>query len=137
MPETEIEGGCNCGAVRYRLTGKPMVVAVCHCSNCRRQSGSAFSVNVVLRDDAIGIVGEVVPEGTLEARGKELAERIARGPTRAFGRFKALIDGAPTRSLADQLEAERIAFVAATETQDFHEGVAAFLGKRAPVFTGR
>lgn len=86
---------------------------------------------------ALGIVGEVVPEGTLEERGKELAERIARGPTRAFGRFKALIDGAPTRSLADQLEAERIAFVAATETADFHEGVAAFLGKRAPVFTGR
>lgn len=56
---SEIEGGCNCGAVRYRLSGAPMAVAVCHCSNCRRQSGSAFSVNVVVRDDAMHVSGKL------------------------------------------------------------------------------
>lgn len=59
MSETVIEGGCNCGAVRYRLTGEPLAVAVCHCANCRRQSGSAFSVNVVVRADAMALSGDL------------------------------------------------------------------------------
>ena len=59
MSETEIEGGCNCGSVRYRVTGAPLAVAVCHCSNCRRQSGSAFSVNVVVRADAMELTGRL------------------------------------------------------------------------------
>ena len=85
----------------------------------------------------LGIVTEVVADGMLETRGGEVVAQIASGPTRAFGRFKALIDAAPTRGLADQLEAERAAFVAATETTDFREGVAAFLAKRPPTFTGK
>ncbi len=48
-----------------------------------------------------------------------------------------LVDEAPTRRLAEHLEAERVAFVAATETEDFREGVAAFLAKRSPIFRGR
>lgn len=86
---------------------------------------------------AIGIVTEVVAPGELEARGRALGEAIARGPTRAYGRFKRLVDEAPSRRLAEQLEAERAAFVAATETADFREGVAAFLAKRPPQFRGR
>lgn len=86
---------------------------------------------------ALGIVTEVVADGDLEARGHALAAAIAGGPTLAFGRFKALIDAAPNRSLDDHLEAERAAFVAATTTFDFREGVTAFLAKRRPVFEGR
>lgn len=85
----------------------------------------------------LGIVTEVVPAGALEARGRELAEAIARGPTQAYGRYKRLVDEAPSRRLAEHLEAERVAFVAATETDDFREGVTAFLAKRPPVFRGR
>lgn len=48
-----IEGGCNCGAVRYRCEGKPIVVAQCHCRNCQRQSGSAFSVNLLFKASAV------------------------------------------------------------------------------------
>ncbi|WP_422059658.1 GFA family protein [Sphingopyxis sp.] len=59
MSKGETEGGCNCGALRYRLAGKPLAVAVCHCANCRRQSGSAFSVNVVVRADAMSLTGEL------------------------------------------------------------------------------
>jgi hypothetical protein len=40
-------GGCNCGAVRFEIVGEPMTVAACHCTTCRRQSGSAFSVNLI------------------------------------------------------------------------------------------
>lgn len=83
-----------------------------------------------------GIVNEVVPLAELEARADEIARRIASGPGRAYARFKHLYAGAETASLADQLEAERRAFLAGTETADFREGVAAFLEKRTPKFVG-
>ncbi|MFO0595328.1 MAG: GFA family protein [Myxococcaceae bacterium] len=44
MSET-FEGGCSCGAVRYRLESAPMFVHCCHCTLCQRQTGSAFVVN--------------------------------------------------------------------------------------------
>lgn len=37
-------GGCLCGSVRYRFSGVPLLAAVCHCRQCQRQGGSAFSV---------------------------------------------------------------------------------------------
>lgn len=52
-----IEGGCNCGAIRYKIEGKPVVVAQCHCKNCQRQSGSAFSVNLMVRADGVTTTG--------------------------------------------------------------------------------
>jgi hypothetical protein len=39
------EGGCLCGSLRYKVVGKPLGVAICHCVNCQRNTGSAFSVN--------------------------------------------------------------------------------------------
>jgi len=44
MPK--ISGGCLCGAVQYSSAAEPMVVAICHCTHCQKQSGGAFSVNV-------------------------------------------------------------------------------------------
>ena len=41
-----LEGGCACGAVRYRLTQPPMVVHACHCRDCQRVTGSAFILNM-------------------------------------------------------------------------------------------
>ena len=43
-PETERTGHCLCGAVSFRLHGKPLRVGLCHCEDCRRTSGSAFSL---------------------------------------------------------------------------------------------
>jgi hypothetical protein len=40
------EGGCACGAVRYRLTAAPLIVHACHCRDCQRLTGSAFAVNL-------------------------------------------------------------------------------------------
>jgi hypothetical protein len=42
----KIEGRCLCGQVQYHADAEPMVVALCHCTHCQKQSGSAFSVNV-------------------------------------------------------------------------------------------
>src|SRR5260370_38480539 len=43
-----IEGGCLCGAVRYRSDAEPVMQVVCHCETCRKNSGSAFSMNVAV-----------------------------------------------------------------------------------------
>lgn len=53
-----MEGGCTCGAVRYRLAAEPMFVHCCHCSWCQRQTGSAFALNALIETAAIE-----VPEG--------------------------------------------------------------------------
>jgi hypothetical protein len=56
------EGGCSCGAVRYRLASEPLFVHCCHCLNCQRQTGSAFVVNVLLEADRLEIAkGEPQP----------------------------------------------------------------------------
>lgn len=52
------EGGCLCGAVRYSVTGAPLSVAICHCTNCQRNTGSAFSVNVIFPKAALTLRGE-------------------------------------------------------------------------------
>lgn len=72
---SEIEGGCNCGAVRYRLSGDPITVAVCHCANCRRQSGSAFSVNLVVAASAMTLSGELT---TYEDHDTESGQPVQR-----------------------------------------------------------
>src|SRR5260370_42137837 len=50
-----IEGGCLCGAVRYRSDAEPVMQVVCHCETCRKNSGSAFSMNVAVPQDRLPI----------------------------------------------------------------------------------
>ena len=53
---TSLEGGCACGAVRYRLTDTPLVVHCCHCKDCQRQLGSAFALNALIETSKDGNV---------------------------------------------------------------------------------
>ncbi|MBV9992340.1 MAG: GFA family protein [Alphaproteobacteria bacterium] len=48
-----MEGGCSCGAVRYRLTAKPMFTHCCHCMDCQKQTGGAFAINALIETDRI------------------------------------------------------------------------------------
>ena len=50
------EGGCSCGAVRYRLTSDPLFVHCCHCLNCQRQTGSAFAINLLIEADRVDVL---------------------------------------------------------------------------------
>src|SRR5690606_7582726 len=52
-----LRGGCNCGAIRYELHSLPLAVAACHCENCRRQSGAAYSLNLVVPAASMVISG--------------------------------------------------------------------------------
>jgi hypothetical protein len=55
-----ITGGCQCGAVRYEITGEPVALYVCHCRECQKQSASAFGVSVIVRRSGFRITrGEV------------------------------------------------------------------------------
>jgi hypothetical protein len=62
-----ISGSCLCGAVRYECEAEPQLMGVCHCRNCQRQSGSAFSMMVA------------VPEGSVKLSGQPLAQYEDRG----------------------------------------------------------
>jgi hypothetical protein len=53
-----LEGGCACGAVRYRLTSGPMFVHCCHCHDCQRQTGSAFVINALIETDRIALLAD-------------------------------------------------------------------------------
>ncbi|MDX6473462.1 MAG: 2-(1,2-epoxy,2-dihydrophenyl)acetyl-CoA isomerase [Gaiellaceae bacterium] len=86
---------------------------------------------------AWGLVSEVVETDALPARAAELATFYASLPTRAIGMTKRLFDHADTASLEEQLELEAQLQGVAIESEDFREGVAAFLEKRTPKFTGR
>ncbi len=59
MTESTHAGGCNCRNIRYEFTGEPMMVAACHCLNCQRQGGAAFSVNLIIPDDRLTIHGDM------------------------------------------------------------------------------
>jgi 2-(1,2-epoxy-1,2-dihydrophenyl)acetyl-CoA isomerase len=86
--------------------------------------------------DEWGLVSEVVEGEGLAARAAELAAQYATLPTRGVGMTKRLFSEAARNRLEDQLELEAELQTAATQTNDFREGVAAFLEKRKPEFSG-
>ena len=86
---------------------------------------------------AWGLVSEVVDADGLAARAAELAAFYAGLPTRAIGMTKRLFDNADSSTLDEQLELEAQLQSVAVQSDDFREGVAAFLEKRPPSFTGR
>ncbi len=48
-----IEGGCDCGEVRYRMFGPPLFVHCCHCSWCQRETGTAFALNAMVETERL------------------------------------------------------------------------------------
>jgi 2-(1,2-epoxy-1,2-dihydrophenyl)acetyl-CoA isomerase len=83
-----------------------------------------------------GLVSEIVEGDGLAGRAAEVAAHYAAMPTRGVGMTKRLFSEAARNRLEQQLELEAELQTAATRTNDFREGVAAFLEKRKPEFTG-
>ena len=60
-----LDGGCECGAVRYRITSEPMFVNCCHCRDCQKITGSAFALNAMIERDRVEMAegGQAPPDG--------------------------------------------------------------------------
>ncbi len=84
----------------------------------------------------LNLVNQVVTAADLATATQALAQRLATGPTQAYGRIKRLLRESADRDLPSQMNAEREAFHQSMKTQDFAEGIAAFLAKRPPSFRG-
>ncbi len=99
----------------------------------------AFLGDEVGADEALrtGLVNRVVPAEELESATRELALRLAKAPTRAIGLAKRAINRALTMDLDQALEYEVYGQETAGSSDDHKEGIAAFLEKRTPNFTGR
>ncbi len=48
-----IEGGCQCGALRYQIVSPPLMIYACHCANCQRIAGSAFGLATTIAEDSL------------------------------------------------------------------------------------
>jgi 2-(1,2-epoxy-1,2-dihydrophenyl)acetyl-CoA isomerase len=84
-----------------------------------------------------GLIWEAVEDDLLETRVRELALRLAQGPTVAYRLTKQALRAAPSNTLDAQLELEAKLQGEAGRTRDFAEGVMAFLEKRKPRYEGR
>jgi len=73
------EGGCACGAVRYRLRSDPLVIHCCHCLNCQRQTGSAFVINLMIEADRVELLAGS-PQPVEVPRDDGTTQRIFRCP---------------------------------------------------------
>jgi hypothetical protein len=86
-----LNGGCLCGSVRYTVNAPPKSVSLCHCRNCRKQSGSNRSMNWLLPIDAIVITGDLSTYHDIGDSGKPVLRQFC-------GRC-----GSPIRTLAEVL----------------------------------
>ena len=84
-----------------------------------------------------GLIHRAVPAAELDAAVQQLAQRLASGPTRAYGHMRRLMRASLTRDLATQLQAEAQAFDDCAHSADLREGIEAFYAKRPAAFQGR
>src|SRR5436305_3557428 len=84
----------------------------------------------------MGMVNRTVADEELMTEALALAERLASAPTNALASIKRLIEQSETSDYNAQLELEHKAQLQSGQTKDFREGVAAFIEKRPPRFTG-
>jgi 2-(1,2-epoxy-1,2-dihydrophenyl)acetyl-CoA isomerase len=105
-----------------------------------RRAAQAYLRNTPIEaTDALewGMINEIVPADELRSRATELATELADGPTRAFGKIRALLRDSWHNDLPTQLQAEIDAITETGRTADSANAIAAFAAKRKPHFTGR
>ena len=80
MTTYPLRGRCTCGAVKYEMREKPLIVHCCHCSWCQRETGTAFALNAMIESEKVVLVqGEPEVIFTPSASGK--GQKIVRCPT--------------------------------------------------------
>lgn len=110
-----------------------------HLVGPRRAKQMAFFGDTVDAATALewGLINEVVAPDALAATAREWGQKLATGPTAAIGLMKTQIDAAGTSTFAEALEGEARAQHIVYTTDDMQEGIASFVERREPKFTGR
>lgn len=125
----------------------PLIGASCDCStswSLPRRVGLTKALELSLLGESIdadealrlGLCNRIMAAEDLEDEGRNLVERLAVGPTKAYGQIRRLVRTSHQNDLRFQLDAEAAGFRTTTNTADFREGVSAFLSKRKPSFKG-
>ena len=70
------QGGCLCGQVRYDINSDPLASVICHCKNCQKQSGAAFSINLVVPLNQIDMNGELATFVDQSEEGNDVLRRF-------------------------------------------------------------
>ncbi len=65
-------GRCLCGQITYELNGDVVATAVCHCDHCQRQSGAAFSVNLIAHESQLDVSGTLTTYGDTGDHGDDV-----------------------------------------------------------------
>lgn len=104
-----------------------------------RAKEMAYSARTLSAEEAkeYGICLEIVPADELLTRAQEIAESFTQGPAYSIGLTKAVLNRSYESTLEEILREEEYAQAIAFSTDDFKEGVRAFLEKRKPSFTGK
>jgi len=76
---TPLEGGCDCRAVRYRMTSRPLFVHCCHCRWCQRESGASFALNAMIEAERVELLTRE-PEVVDTPSESGIGQKISRCP---------------------------------------------------------
>ena len=73
---SDLQGGCLCGKVRYKISADPVFSGVCHCKSCQKGTGSAFAVVVAVPSPGVAVTGALTAYVGKGDSGKDITRRF-------------------------------------------------------------